>query len=246
MKLGYVSRVHPKDNYNHTMLTIQGYKPKEFAGQINLNVNNMWGILKVCASLELFFFHFIFMEILKIQGIHLIPKVYFSEDMRDGQSLLKFSQIFLLLISQVPFADCCGHMHETWWRKVPASEGPQQTYCEVYMKDLTIFGIYHFQVVVLYIWWFTYFYDLGCVIFLGCPIGIAIYFLRWNILCLRIARCLFVKVVLCASWCFWERLCRRTTSWGMSFTLGFYGCSHLIPFKGSICSLYIFVLWVCL
>lgn len=47
MKLGYVSRVHPKDHYNHTMLTIQGYKPKEFAGQINLNVNNMWGILKV-------------------------------------------------------------------------------------------------------------------------------------------------------------------------------------------------------
>ena len=41
------------------MLTIQGYKPKEFAGQINLNVNNMWGILKVCASLELLFqFHF--------------------------------------------------------------------------------------------------------------------------------------------------------------------------------------------
>lgn len=47
MKLGYVSRVHPKDNYNHAVLTMQGYKPKEFSGQINLNVNNMWGILKV-------------------------------------------------------------------------------------------------------------------------------------------------------------------------------------------------------
>lgn len=47
MKLGYVSRVHPKDNYNHLLLTVQGYKPKEFAAQINLNVNNMWGILKV-------------------------------------------------------------------------------------------------------------------------------------------------------------------------------------------------------
>jgi translation initiation factor 3 subunit D len=56
MKLGYVSRVHPKDNFNHTVLTIQGYKPKEFAGQINLNVNNMWGILKtivdICTKLD--------------------------------------------------------------------------------------------------------------------------------------------------------------------------------------------------
>lgn len=52
MKLGYVSRAHPKDNFNHMMLTIQGYKPKEFAGQINLNVNNMWGILKVCLLTE--------------------------------------------------------------------------------------------------------------------------------------------------------------------------------------------------
>ncbi|KAG0631213.1 hypothetical protein M758_1G235700 [Ceratodon purpureus] len=56
MKLGYVSRVHPKDNFNHTVLTLQGYKPKEFAGQINLNVNNMWGILKtvvdICMKLD--------------------------------------------------------------------------------------------------------------------------------------------------------------------------------------------------
>jgi translation initiation factor 3 subunit D len=50
MKLGYVSRVHPKDSYNHVLLTVQGYKPKEFAAQINLSVNNMWGILKVHAA----------------------------------------------------------------------------------------------------------------------------------------------------------------------------------------------------
>lgn len=55
MKLGYVSRAHPKDNFNHNVLTIQGYKPKEFAGQINLNVNNMWGILKVCFLPKLVF-----------------------------------------------------------------------------------------------------------------------------------------------------------------------------------------------
>ena len=47
MKLGYVSRAHPRDNYNHTVLTVQGYKPGEFASQITLGMNNMWGILKV-------------------------------------------------------------------------------------------------------------------------------------------------------------------------------------------------------
>ncbi|CAK9190419.1 unnamed protein product [Sphagnum jensenii] len=56
MKLGYVSRVHPKDHYNHVLLTVQGYKPKEFAAQINLSVNNMWGILKtvvdICMKLD--------------------------------------------------------------------------------------------------------------------------------------------------------------------------------------------------
>lgn len=55
MKIGYVSRVHPRDHFNHVILGVQGYKPKEFAGQINLNPNNMWGIVKsivdVCMKL---------------------------------------------------------------------------------------------------------------------------------------------------------------------------------------------------
>eukprot|EP01098_Paradermamoeba_levis_P004508 TRINITY_DN1929_c0_g1_i1.p1 TRINITY_DN1929_c0_g1~~TRINITY_DN1929_c0_g1_i1.p1 ORF type:complete len:103 (-),score=31.87 TRINITY_DN1929_c0_g1_i1:42-350(-) len=44
--IGYVSRVHPKDPYTHVILGTQFYKPKEFATQINFNVNNVWGILK--------------------------------------------------------------------------------------------------------------------------------------------------------------------------------------------------------
>lgn len=46
MKLGYVSRVHPRDHFNHVILGVVGYKPKDFASQINLNPNNMWGIVK--------------------------------------------------------------------------------------------------------------------------------------------------------------------------------------------------------
>ncbi|GLT82863.1 hypothetical protein SLE2022_011960 [Rubroshorea leprosula] len=51
MKLGYVSRVHPRDHFNHVILAVVGYKPKDFAAQINLNTSNMWGIIKSIVDL---------------------------------------------------------------------------------------------------------------------------------------------------------------------------------------------------
>lgn len=51
MKLGYVSRVHLRDHFNHTILSVIGYKPKDFAAQINLNTSNMWGIVKSIVDL---------------------------------------------------------------------------------------------------------------------------------------------------------------------------------------------------
>ncbi|XP_077228201.1 eukaryotic translation initiation factor 3 subunit D-like [Tasmannia lanceolata] len=51
MKLGYVSRVHPRDHFNHVILSVAGYKPREFAMQINLNTSNMWGIVKSIVDL---------------------------------------------------------------------------------------------------------------------------------------------------------------------------------------------------
>jgi len=44
--LGYVSRLNARDSFNHVILKTQFYKSKEFATQINLNVKNMWGVLK--------------------------------------------------------------------------------------------------------------------------------------------------------------------------------------------------------
>jgi translation initiation factor 3 subunit D len=46
INIGFVSRVNAKDSYTHTILGTQFYKTKEFTSQINLNVKNMWGILK--------------------------------------------------------------------------------------------------------------------------------------------------------------------------------------------------------
>ncbi|OAY53127.1 hypothetical protein MANES_04G137900v8 [Manihot esculenta] len=51
MKLGYVSRVHSKDHYNHVILAVVGYKPRDFAAQINLNTSNMWGIVRSIVDL---------------------------------------------------------------------------------------------------------------------------------------------------------------------------------------------------
>lgn len=46
LKLGYVSRVLARDSSKHVILGTQQYKPHEFATQINLNMDNAWGILR--------------------------------------------------------------------------------------------------------------------------------------------------------------------------------------------------------
>lgn len=42
----YVSRAHVRDSSKHVILGTQQYKPNEFATQINLNMDNAWGILR--------------------------------------------------------------------------------------------------------------------------------------------------------------------------------------------------------
>ncbi|XP_053210988.1 eukaryotic translation initiation factor 3 subunit D-like [Panonychus citri] len=46
IKFGYVSRVHSRDSTKHSILGTQQFKPKEFADQINLNMDNAWGVLR--------------------------------------------------------------------------------------------------------------------------------------------------------------------------------------------------------
>lgn len=42
----YVSRVHIKDSSKHVILGTQQFRPLEFAQQINLNLDNAWGIMR--------------------------------------------------------------------------------------------------------------------------------------------------------------------------------------------------------
>jgi len=46
IKLGFVSRVHPRDPYNHMILNMQSFKPAEMLQQTNLDMDNCWGIVK--------------------------------------------------------------------------------------------------------------------------------------------------------------------------------------------------------
>eukprot|EP00597_Dinobryon_sp_UTEXLB2267_P016926 CAMPEP_0201109842 /NCGR_PEP_ID=MMETSP0812-20130820/67985_1 /ASSEMBLY_ACC=CAM_ASM_000668 /TAXON_ID=98059 /ORGANISM="Dinobryon sp., Strain UTEXLB2267" /LENGTH=603 /DNA_ID=CAMNT_0047372013 /DNA_START=11 /DNA_END=1822 /DNA_ORIENTATION=+ len=53
LKLGYVSRVTPTNPYEHVVLGTQSFKPKDLAQQINLSINNIWGIVKMICELLL-------------------------------------------------------------------------------------------------------------------------------------------------------------------------------------------------
>ena len=53
MKLGFVSRANPKSAANHVVLGVVGYKPKEFASQMNLGLSNGWGVVRTIIDLVL-------------------------------------------------------------------------------------------------------------------------------------------------------------------------------------------------
>jgi len=51
IKLGYVSRVLMRDAGAHVLLGTQAVKPRDFAAQMNLNMDNAWGIVRVLVDL---------------------------------------------------------------------------------------------------------------------------------------------------------------------------------------------------
>ncbi|EAS37016.1 eukaryotic translation initiation factor 3 subunit D [Coccidioides immitis RS] len=51
MKLGFVTRANPRSATAHMILGVIGYKPREFALQMNLNMANGWGIVRTIIDL---------------------------------------------------------------------------------------------------------------------------------------------------------------------------------------------------
>ena len=51
IKLGYVSRATLRDANNHVLLGTQAVKPKDFAAQMSLNMENAWGIVRALVDM---------------------------------------------------------------------------------------------------------------------------------------------------------------------------------------------------
>ncbi|KAL7895740.1 eukaryotic translation initiation factor 3 subunit D [Trichoderma sp. SZMC 28014] len=51
MKLGFVSRASPRTNDKHVILGVIGWKPRDFANQMNLSLSNGWGIVRTIADM---------------------------------------------------------------------------------------------------------------------------------------------------------------------------------------------------
>jgi translation initiation factor 3 subunit D len=51
MKIGFVSRVAPKNAYEHVILATQFYRPKDFAQQITLHEGQIWALLRMFVQL---------------------------------------------------------------------------------------------------------------------------------------------------------------------------------------------------
>lgn len=47
----FVSRVNPKKNDQHVVLGVVGWKPRDFANQMNLSLSNGWGIVRTIADM---------------------------------------------------------------------------------------------------------------------------------------------------------------------------------------------------
>lgn len=47
----FVSRANPKSNDKHVILGVVGYKPREFANQMNLSLSNGWGIVRTIVDM---------------------------------------------------------------------------------------------------------------------------------------------------------------------------------------------------
>ena len=51
LKFGYVTRYNVKDSSRHVILGTQKFNPVEFGQQINLNMDNAWGVVRCILDL---------------------------------------------------------------------------------------------------------------------------------------------------------------------------------------------------
>ncbi|OLL26767.1 Eukaryotic translation initiation factor 3 subunit D [Neolecta irregularis DAH-3] len=51
LTIRFVSRMNPKDATKHSVVGVCGYRPRDFASQMNLNISNGWGIVRTIVDM---------------------------------------------------------------------------------------------------------------------------------------------------------------------------------------------------
>ncbi|KAF2707549.1 eukaryotic translation initiation factor 3 subunit D [Pleomassaria siparia CBS 279.74] len=89
MKLGFVSRTNPKNNNDHVILGVLTNKPRDFANQMALNLNNGWAIVRtivdMCLKMEEGKYVLVKDPNKSVLRLYAVPEHTFDEEAEENQ-----------------------------------------------------------------------------------------------------------------------------------------------------------------
>lgn len=87
----FVSRINPKNNNDHVILGVLSNKPRDFANQMALNLNNGWGIVRticdMCLKMEEGKYVLVKDPNKSILRLYSVPENTFEDDGEDDQAI---------------------------------------------------------------------------------------------------------------------------------------------------------------
>jgi translation initiation factor 3 subunit D len=85
----FVSRANPKNNNDHVILGVLSHKPRDFANQMALNLNNGWGIVRtivdMCLKMEEGKYVLVKDPNKSILRLYSVPEHTFDEEVEENQ-----------------------------------------------------------------------------------------------------------------------------------------------------------------
>jgi translation initiation factor 3 subunit D len=90
-KSSFVSRANPKNNNDHVVLGVLSNKPRDFANQMALNLNNGWGIVRtivdMCLKMEEGKYVLVKDPNKSILRLYAVPEHTFDEEAEEVQPI---------------------------------------------------------------------------------------------------------------------------------------------------------------
>nr|GAT46509.1 predicted protein [Mycena chlorophos] len=91
LKIGYISRATPRDNTRHVILSAASMRPSEFAAQLNVSLNNGWGIVRsitdICMKLPEGKYVLVKDPNKPVVRLYAVPLSTFTADEDDGEMM---------------------------------------------------------------------------------------------------------------------------------------------------------------